>query len=292
MTGNDDIKEKGYLHETFRLFHNTDILGTDAPAHFHTFYKVTFVKYGRGSYMIDGRTYDIQSGDIILVGINVPHRPVFEAGELYDRYTVYISSGLLERFDTPECHICELFSSAAANVIRPEKKDAEHFIKMFERIETEKNSTLYGAELASEIGVLRFLIEAARCRKDSSFEVPLSSAEDDRILKVLRLINENLKDDLNLKDTASRFEMDPDDMIKAFKETFGCTMDEYIINRRLSLAHEMIVQGMAPAEVCYECGYKSIPVFNEAYRKKFGTAPKRAEKKDTLDEAFYDYIPE
>ncbi len=68
-----EIPAKGYLHEDFRLFHNTDTLGTEVGVHFHTFYKVTFVKYGAGSYMIDGRLYDIRPGDIILVGINVPH---------------------------------------------------------------------------------------------------------------------------------------------------------------------------------------------------------------------------
>ncbi len=292
MTGNDDIKEKGYLHETFRLFHNTDILGTDALAHFHTFYKVTFVKYGKGSYMIDGRTYGIQSGDIILVGINVPHRPSFEAGELYDRYTIYISPELLERFDTPDCHICELFSSKTANVIRPDKDSAERLIKMLERIEAERRSGLYGASLASEAGVLWFLIEAARCRMDSSFDVPLSSAEDDRILKILRFINENLKEDISAEDIASRFEMAPEEMKQSFKETFGCAMDEYIINRRLSQAHEMIMQGTAPAEACYECGFKSNPEFTGHYRQKYGTNPKCPDRRDGIRDSLSDFLPE
>ena len=61
-SGEQEVPVKGYLHEDFRLFHNTDTLGTDAGVHFHTFYKVTFVKYGAGSYMIDGRMYDIRPG--------------------------------------------------------------------------------------------------------------------------------------------------------------------------------------------------------------------------------------
>ncbi len=292
MTAAEDIKEKGYLYENFRLFHNTDILGTDAPVHFHTFYKVTFVKFGRGTYMIDGRTYDIQSGDVILVGVNVPHRPAFESGELYDRYTIYISPELLERFDTPDCHICELFSSGTANVIRPDKNTSERFIKMLERIETEKQSGLYGASVASEAGVLWFLIEAARCRKDSSFDVPLSDTEDDRILKILRFINENLKEDISEEDIASRFEMDPEDMKKSFKETFGCPIDEYIVNRRLSKAHEMIMQGTSPADACYECGFRSNPEFVEHYRQKYGTSPRCPDRRDGIRDSLSDFLPE
>ena len=60
------------------------------------------MKYGSGSYMIDGRIYDVTTGDIILVGRGVPHRPSFAPGNLYDRYTLYISVKMLEDFDIPE----------------------------------------------------------------------------------------------------------------------------------------------------------------------------------------------
>ncbi|MBO4374547.1 MAG: helix-turn-helix domain-containing protein [Lachnospiraceae bacterium] len=290
MIENDDIREKGYLHETFRLFHNTDILGIDTPAHFHSFYKVTFVRYGRGSYMIDGRTYDIQSGDIVLVGINVPHRPVFEAGELYDRYTVYISSALLEKFDTPDCHISEIFSSTSANVIRPDRKNADRFIKMFERIETEKQSGSFGASLASEMGVLWFLIEAARCRQ-GSLQVPLENSEDDRMLAILRAVNESLGSRISLPELAERFDMDTDDMKASFQEAFGCPLEEYITSRALTRAREMIMQGTAPAEACYACGYKNISEFTESYRKKFGSAPKCPGKEET-GEALSVFFPD
>ena len=289
----DDIKEKGYLNEPFRLFHNTDILGTDAPVHFHTFYKVTFIKYGKGSYMIDGRVYDTESGDIILVGINMPHKPSFEAGELYDRYTLYISSGMLEAFDIPECHICEIFSAESGNVIRPEKKDTDRFVSMLERIEFEKNSSSYGAALSARLGVVKFLIEAARCRQESSLAVPLINSKDDKMLSILRYVNEHLSKDISVKDIASRFETDSDGLMTSFKEAFGCPIEEYITNRRLTRAREMIMlEGTGPAEACYECGYQSYNEFTEAYRTKYGTAPRALSRESTGYDSFSDFLPE
>ena len=289
----DDIKEKGYLNEAFRLLHNTDILGTNTPVHFHTFYKATFIKYGKGSYMIDGRVYDTESGDIILVGINMPHKPSFEAGELYDRYTLYISSGMLEAFDIPECHICEIFSAGSANVIRPEKKDVDRFVSMLERIEFEKNSSSYGAALSARLGVIKFLIEAARCRQEASLTVPLNNDSDDKMLSVLRYVNENLNKNISVKDTASRFETDSDTLMSSFKEAFGCPFNEYIANRRLTRAREMIMlEGTGPAEACYECGYQSYNEFTEAYRTKYGTAPRALSGETTGYDSFSDFVPE
>jgi len=287
----NDVKARGYLNESFKVFHNTDILGTDTPVHFHTFYKVTFVKYGRGSYMIDGRVYDIGSGDVILVGINVPHRPDFEKGELYDRYTLYISEGMLESFDIPECHITELFSSESANVIRPDRKEADRFISLMERIDTESRSSSYGAVLSARLLVIRFLIEAARCREESSLTVPLKN-EDDRMLSVLRYVNENLSNSLSVKETASHFEMESEALNTSFKESFGCEIGEYMINRRLSKARQMILQGTGPAEACYECGYKSYPDFTKDYQNKYGSLPKLMTKEPGSDDGFSDYFPE
>ena len=287
-----EVPVKGYLNEDFRLFHNTDTLGTDVGVHFHTFYKVTFVKYGAGSYMIDGRLYDVRPGDIILVGINVPHKPSFEAGELYDRYTLYISSGLLEDFDIPECHIYDLFSSESGNVVRPEGKDTEHFVSMLERIDTETRSSSYAARLAARIGIVGFLIETGRCREESALIVPLRLQEDDKMLNILRFINENLSEDISINDLAERFFMSKYHMMRSFKNAFGCPMHEYMINRRLTKAREMILQGTGPAEACYACGYGSYSAFARAYNEKYGVSPRRTVKENVEYGTLSDFLPE
>ncbi|MBO4337096.1 MAG: helix-turn-helix domain-containing protein [Lachnospiraceae bacterium] len=287
-----DIPVKGYLHEDFRLFHNTDTLGTDVGVHFHTFYKVTFVKYGAGSYMIDGRMYDIRPCDIILVGINVPHQPSFEAGELYDRYTLYISSSMLEKFDIPDCHIYELFSSESGNVVRPDGKEADHFVSMMEKIDTETRSSSYAARLAARLGVIGFLIETGRCREESSLTVPLHLPENDKMLNILRYINDNLSENITIADIASRFYMSKYHMMRSFKNAFGCPMHEYIINRRLTRAREMIMQGTAPAEACYSCGYGSYSAFARAYSDKYGVSPRKTVKESTEYSGLSDFLPE
>ncbi|MBO5552319.1 MAG: AraC family ligand binding domain-containing protein, partial [Lachnospiraceae bacterium] len=197
------VAARGYLHEDFRLFHNTDTLGTEVGIHFHDFYKVTYVKYGTGRYMIDGKCYDIVSGDIILVGINVPHQPIFASGELYDRYTLYISAAMIGDFDIPECHIYDLFSSESGNVIRPKSGENDRFAGMLKRIEAENASSSYAAHLAARLYVMSFLIETGRTRENSALIVPLHLPEDDQMLNVLRFVNDNICENISIKDIAS-----------------------------------------------------------------------------------------
>ncbi len=286
------VPSRGYLHEDFRLFHNTDTLGTDVGIHFHDFYKVTYVKYGAGRYMIDGRLYDVESGDIILVGINVPHQPVFTAGELYDRYTLYISSAMLEDFDIPECHIYDLFSSESGNVVRPEKDERDRFTNMLKRIEVETVSSSYASRLAARLCVMSFLIETGRCREDSALIVPLHLPEDDVMLNVLRYLNEKISENISPADIASHFEMNEPEMLESFKNAFGCPLQEYIINRRLTRAREMILGGEAPADACYACGYASYPDFAKAYQDKYGAAPRLTTEENKEHDVLSDFLIE
>ena len=288
----EKVPAKGYLHEDFRLFHNTDTLGTEMGVHVHDFYKVTFVRYGSGSYMIDGRIYDVSAGDIILVGRGVPHQPAFPAGNLYDRYTVYISAKMLEDFDLPECHIHELFSSESANVIRPETKETDRFAGILTRIRTETASSSYAARLAARLGVVRLLIEIGRCREESSLTVPLSTNREDPLLKLLCYVNENICEQLSTEDIASHFGMTPEKLLEDFANAFGCRLPEYMKNRRLNRAHEMILGGTAPAEACYSCGYGSYQDFAEAYRQKYGDVPRRLVNASAEKAVFPDYFPE
>lgn len=285
-------KARGYLHEDFRLFHNTDTLGTEVGIHFHDFYKLTYVKYGSGRYMIDGSLYDITSGDIILVGMNVPHQPLFAPGELYDRYTLYISSGMMTDFDIPDCHIYELFSSESGNVIRPGDDAGDRYVNIMKRIESEKSSSSYASRLAARLCVMSLLIEAGRAKERSSLTVPLQLPENDTMLDVLRYVNEHLFESIPLSDIASHFVMNEDAMLEDFKRAYGCPMPEYILGRRLTKAREMILGGGAPADACYACGYVSYTDFSRAYQEKFGSAPRLITEESTGDDVLSDFLPE
>ena len=288
----EKVAARGYLHEDFRLFHNTDTLGTEVGIHFHDFYKVTYVKYGTGRYMIDGKCYDIVSGDIILVGINVPHQPIFASGELYDRYTLYISAAMIGDFDIPECHIYDLFSSESGNVIRPKSGENDRFAGMLKRIEAENASSSYAAHLAARLYVMSFLIETGRTRENSALIVPLHLPEDDQMLNVLRFVNDNICENISIKDIASRFDMAEQAMSDDFKRAFGCPILEYVTNRRLTKAREMIQEGVAPADACYSCGYGSYTDFSKAYQNKFGAAPRLVTHENPEHELLTDFFLE
>lgn len=70
----DEAYEKrGYLLEDFRLFHLRDSRGTKVDSHYHEFCKLLMLISGSGGYVVEGRRYLLQPGDLVLIG--PPVRP-------------------------------------------------------------------------------------------------------------------------------------------------------------------------------------------------------------------------
>ncbi len=262
------IPSKGYLNEDFRIFHNSDRLGVDVGLHFHSFHKVTVVKHGTGTYMINGRMYDIKPGDVIMVAMNIPHQPSFAKGELYDRYTFYISPSILEGID--------IFSLLPGNVLRFSAGHTERLLAMADRVREEMTSDAYASGVVSKLLLLQFVIEIRRSMDSSGRTAKPKRAGNNRMLDLLRYINDHISEPISISDLSGHLYMSRYHMMRVFKSSFGCSIHEYISERRLIYAKELLIKGHSPAETCYMCGYGSYSAFSRAYRSRYGISPGKA----------------
>jgi AraC-like DNA-binding protein len=288
----ESVSLKGYLYEDFRLFHNNDISGVQVDMHYHTFHKVTLVVQGTGSYMIDGRLYDILPGDIIFIGMNVPHMPSFEKGKIYERYTLYISQTMLENLQTDDCDLSGLFYDPDMHVLRLPSGVPERLQRNAGMIETELKGNAFGSTLLSRMGVCSILVEAGRCRENSAGIPALRLNDNDKMLSLLRYINAHIDEELSINSLSERFFLSRYHLMRLFKASFKMTIHEYITERRLIKARQMMINGVLPAEACYSCGFGSYSSFGRAYRKKYGISPGKTVKTNRPEEGIREFFPE
>ncbi len=61
-----------------------------------------------------------------------------------------------------------------------------------------------------------------------------------------------------------------------FKQTFGVTIHEYIINYKLMLSEQLLISKKhSVKEIALQIGYSTSSHFIAAFKKKFGTTPKK-----------------
>ena len=268
----NNYEKRGYLLDDFRLFHLKDKEGTNVDYHYHEFCKLLMLRSGSGGYTVDGQRYPLETGDIVLIGSHCVHRPEFEHGLLYERVIIYISPTFLQQHSTPDCPLLEIFSGKQGHVLHLNHPDALWSIS--DRLEKELAEDKYGRVIVSNSLLLRLLIEIARSMQDpqASFSTPITPT-DSRILELLRFIDAHLTEDLSIDTLAEAFYISKFHMMRLFKQETGRSIHDYLQERRLLHARDLIRQGISATDSCFQSGFRSYSSFTRAYAKHFGTTP-------------------
>lgn len=266
----ENAVSRGYLQEDFRLFHNRDALGAVTELHYHDFYKIMMLIEGSGSYTIQGRRYELQPGDVVLVGRGFAHKTEFLPGRIYERMIFFISQELLDKSGTPKTDFTALFSGRDGHVLRPSPNASAVLFNLFRSCERELSSAEFGSDIAAREDLMRILIEIGR----TLFREALPPApKDDKILQILRYVDEHLTEDVSVDDLADRFYVSKYHMMRRFKAEVGVSIHQYQSDKRLLTAREMLRNGTGATDACFASGFRSYSAFARAYVKAFGVSP-------------------
>ena len=271
----DEVYEKrGYLLEDFRLFHLKDDRGANMDYHYHEFYKLTFFIAGNGSYIVEGRHYQLLPGDIILVGSRRVHKPQLDAGIIYERIILYISPKFLHENSTEDYSLEGIFSGSKGHVLRPTEDFRRRILMLFSQLETEMGGRHPGRIILAKSVLLRILVEIGRELNKSEVQLPGPVVpKDGKVLEILRYLENNLTEDISIDELATRFYISKYHMMRRFREETGTSIYTYLSDKRLILARELIQNGVSATDACFQSGFRSYSAFSRAYGKLFGVTP-------------------
>ncbi|MBR5529480.1 MAG: helix-turn-helix domain-containing protein [Oscillospiraceae bacterium] len=267
-----DYEKRGYLLENFRLFH----LQTDrAPAvdfHFHEFCKLLFLVSGKGGYVVEGQRYQLQSGDIVCIDSRAVHRPEFEENTAYERIILYVDPSFLQKESTEACCLLDCFNQG--HVLRLKEPARKKLFDMAANLEKELNKQEFGRDIASNAALLRLLVQIGReQRRDNALQPTPEMTQSKRTVEIMAYIDAHLAEDLNIDALAEQFYVSKFHMMRQFRRETGYSVYDYLSQRRLLQARELIQKGMRATEACYRCGFRSYSSFTRSFSKHFGSTP-------------------
>ena len=270
----DKYEKRGYLLENFRLFHLRSEGGTRVDFHYHEFCKLLMLVSGQGSYYVDKQHYLLRPGDIVMIGSRSIHRPELEEASPYERIIIYISPEYLGRMSTSDCDLLSLFSGTQGRVLRLRENKRKALFQLASSLEQDLAGDSFGREIVSGAALLRLLVEIGRnIRRSGTFGPSPVMPKNDRIREIMAYIDANLTEDLDADALAQEFFISKYHMMRLFRKETGTTVHNYITQKRLLLARELIDGGMRSTEACYRCGWRSYSSFTRACAKYLGTSP-------------------
>ena len=143
------------------------------------------------------------------------------------------------------------------------------FVFMFKKlIKTAKNPTP-NAKVQ-----LRALLSLILCEISVEYSDSCSeNTRSDLIISAIEYINKNLGKEISVHAIAKEVNTSASSLAHIFKKEMNISIYQYIIKKRLMLAHHKISEGELASAAAIECGFNDYSGFYKQYKKLFNSAP-------------------
>ena len=261
----------------FEIFHYRDAKFEGVPVHQHDFYEVYYFIGGSVEYSVEGRTYELKSGDLLLINPLELHQPRIAPDQQdYERIVLWINKNYLSELCFNKTSLTRCFDSSQpdhTNLLRPTKIQQSYISAMLDELITENTSDGYAVEIASEAILLRFLVELNRLTIDSSSALRKDEASSSIIPDVLEYINKHFCEKLTLNEIADEFFVSKYYLSHAFNNVVGTRVHRYIVLKRLIHAKQMLLSGIKSTTAATNCGFNDYAGFYRAFTAEYGVTP-------------------
>ncbi|WP_294183367.1 AraC family transcriptional regulator [uncultured Sphingobacterium sp.] len=249
--------------------------------HYHEELELIYFAKGSGTQFIGDSVRRFESGDITLVGSNLPHYWLFDA--------IYLQKEKAEHADIRVLHFKENFWGNDF-ISLPENKALKELFRVSKRgISLATHSRLKTMQLIDAIltttGTPRIihLLEILACISEeekhdlltsANFTIQLQDQDANRMQVAMQFIGENYRDHIRLQDLASLTGMTPNSFCRFFKSQTGKTLFQFLIEMRVKTACNLLIENKQTVkQICFEAGFQNFSSFHKYFKNVTGTTP-------------------
>lgn len=253
------------------------------PMHSHPDYQLSVVKRGRLKLFAGDSFHELEGGDIVLIGSNVPHFHIAE-GEGLDAEFLYFSTRIMPKnYDE-----IEEYREIHDLLQRSGKVLHINDIRLVAEICSELSSfdNIGGVrKVISLLFILNRLAEAPT--RSIKSEIPDNTKSESELIdisgpvyKAMKYIMSHFIEEISLSTIADTVGQNQSALCRAFKRDTGETMWEYLHRYRIESAAKLLLQTNLPVyEIAEKVGYQSQSMFNMKFKLVIGITPKEYRQK-------------
>lgn len=261
--------KRGYLLEQFRLFHIQSRESSAFPPHYHEFHKLVYLCAGQLRYLVEGREYALQPGDLLLIPAHAIHQPVIDPQRLYDRFVLWLQPQVYEELGLNAC-----FTGCAESgcyLLPQDRYDHTAVAGLLRAMEVASRGEALGDGVLLDAYLRQMLVLLARAVQGRS--AVFGGVSDPKIDEILLYIKDNLRQDLSIEELSSRFYLSRSRLMHRFKEVTGCSVHQYVLQKRLILASQLLIQGQTVAAAAENAGFSDYSAFLRCFRRAYHVPP-------------------
>jgi AraC-like DNA-binding protein len=247
--------------------------------HYHKEQEIVLVEKGKMKMCVDRDVYDLEEGDIVIIGSNQLHGPKRWEEERISQ--IVLQFHLEQYFDESTIQFLPYFSelhsplSRFNTVVRNNPQALARIRDNIRHIHQEKKSLQKGSEFAMS-NLLRDIL-LTLYRHDQS-EAPRRELTDElkQLKPALDYIEANMSDKLAVEDVCRRVNLSYYYFCRTFKKVIGSSFIDYVNQRRILKAERLLItKDSSIGDIAESVGIPNISHFYELFRRHNDCSPKQ-----------------
>ena len=266
----------------FEAVHIDEPANNMSVFHWHEFLELSYTMKGSGVYEIEGKTFPVRKGDIIIINNIERHRVTYcPEDPLYETVIHFDPALIWSKENSPfDYNYLRLFlynGVSFNNKPELEEDDRNAVAMLISEIAYEfvQKKPYYELMIKSKLlTTITILIRGCNVRHTDESDFIARRNNIDRLEKVLKYINENFHRDISLESTAKEFFMNTSYFSDYFKKNVGVNFSEYLTKARINEAIRLInMKGSTSTEIAFACGFNNTSSFFNAFKRVTGMNP-------------------
>ncbi|WP_110833021.1 AraC family transcriptional regulator [Pedobacter nutrimenti] len=249
--------------------------------HYHPEVELIHFVKGRGAQFVGDSITDFQSGDLVLVGSNLPHYWRFdesftegESGNYADVRVAHFSESFLGEYflNLPENKPLKDLLEKAKRGIKVEGKNKK------------KVTDILGHMLKAEgtdriIYLIQALLEISKCDQlellsSIGFSQVKEEITNDRIKDIYDYTFANFRNKIHLEEIADIARISPNSFCRYFKSFTQKTYSQFLTEIKVGQACKLLIDNrLNIKQVCYESGFNNFASFHKCFKGITGKSP-------------------
>jgi len=227
-------------------------------------YLVLMVQSGAGKLEYDGLSYQLQKGDCVFLDCNHPYSHTTSSENLWKLSWIHFNGEQL-----PSIYD-KYVNRGGKTVIHP--LEIKPFNYIHSSLFTVASTDDYIRDMKINSMLSQLLVYLMAESWDPKRQMAKKKKRD--LLPIKMYLDEHAKEKILLNEISEQFYINKYYLIKSFKEQYGVSICNYLLNVRITKAKKMLRFTDKKVEIIgYECGLGALTYFSRTFKKVEGISP-------------------
>lgn len=250
--------------------------------HFHPEIELVYIIKGSGQQFIGDNVHIFKSGDMMLLGSNLPHLWKSDDSFFLQGSSEMRVEAIVIHF-LPECFGKDFFALPENQAVASLFITAQQAIRIKDETKDEVSCLAHKLLTASGSERIILLLQILTCIANSTHTRTVCNkglifknnpGESERLNSIYQYILNNYATNISLSEIARVAHMSPNAFCRYFKSRIKKTFSTTLMEVRIGNACKLLADtDRSISDICYNCGYNNLSNFNRHFKTLTGRTP-------------------